>query len=814
MLKKIYSLLTLASLALFSCNPMEDIYHNLDAAKEPLHENVAYTMAASDYASMSRTALAKATTAADSTLAKLIASGNYFPNEELASFCIGSYLSTLFPALNKNSSAAVTYNINDRTEEELNSIKQVSNAPLYLLTAADYESVWREAGIKYLTPEKSPKMSLPKILSTAYPDANEGQLVKVKYNFSTIEPDVEALILNELNEDFEAGTDRENVALSGWTNYMETGKKAWIFKSYNNNRYAEFSSYQSNEQNIAWLITPYLELESMTEPVLTFSVGIRNYNANCLQVLVSEDYNGADPTSATWKDITNNFCVDYQSGETVLAGALDLSAYRDKRINIAFKYTGSGVAPLATTTCRIDNVKVADGTLIQLNVIASEDFETAEKDQPLNIAGWQNIAETGTYTWTGKQFSGNSYAQFSANKAPGETIGWLISPEYDLTGKKEVRLAFDLITGYYNADCLHVLVSEDYDGNPANLATAHWTDLTDKFVWPKEPKNGYSSGWSLPGVASLNAYADKKIHVAIKYVGDGANGKTTTYQIDNFELFTVDELLAPAALATRAITAPVNSTQYVMYQFKGGNWIEKSDVAVVAPADYEAMGLTSAGFTEEAPAVNYLPQFMALNYPYTPSGTQMMVMYLVDNATTVEVYRQETGVWSAFNGVVAKTDQFINNGKEWAFDPTLTFDMEATDYQALVDAVTADPEKAIYLDEKYGSNTEWWYGANAKYSNISMAIASRKQYDAKDKGVLKDKSEEECREIFHARLQEGIAKHVLPNKFPDAEAEVKGVQMYYIVRYATHSPRGTWQAKFMGTGKGTFEYVKKTQEEI
>lgn len=814
MLKKKYSLLTLASLALFSCNPMEDIYDKLDAAKEPLHEDVAYTMAASDYASMSKIALAKATTAADTTLAKLIASSNSFPNEELASSCIGSYLSTLFPALNKKSTATVTYNVNARTEEEVETIKQVSNAPLYLLKAADYESVWGEAGIKYLTPEKSPKTTLPKILSTAYPDAKEGQLVKVEYNFSTTEPEVDALVLNELNEDFEAGTDYENVALLGWTNYMETGKKAWVFKSYKNDRYAEFSSYKSNEQNIAWLITPYLELESMAEPVLTFSVGIRNYNANCLQVLVSEDYNGMDPTSATWKDITNNFCVDYQSGETVLAGALDLSAYRDKRINIAFKYTGSGVEPLATTTCRIDNVKVADGTLIQQNVIAFEDFETAVKDQPLNVAGWQNIAETGTYTWTGKQFSGNFYAQFTANKAPGETIGWLISPEYDLTGEKEVRLTFDLRIGYYNADCLQVLVSEDYDGDPANLATAHWTDLTDKFVWPKEPTGGYSSDWSLGGVASLNAYADKKIRVAIKYVGDGANGKTTTYQIDNFELFTVDELTAAAAFSAQTTAASANGIQYVMYQFKGGNWSEKSDVVVVAPADYEAMGLTSAGFTEEAPATDFLPQFMAMNYPYAQSGTQMMVMYLVDNATTVEVYRQETGVWSAFSGVVAKTDQFINNGKEWAFDPTLTFDMEATDYQALVDAVAADPEKVIYLDEKYGANTEWWYGANAKYSNISMLIASRKQYDAKDKGALKDKSEEECREIFHVRLQEGIAKHVLPNKFPDAEAEVKGVQMYYIVRYATYSPRGTWQAKFMGTGKGTFEYVEDTQEEV
>lgn len=814
MLKRKYSLLTLASLVLFACNPMEDIYDKLDAAQEPLHEDVTCTFVASDYAAMSKIALKNAKNEADTTLAKLIASGNSFPNEELASTCIGSYLSTLFPALNKKSTATVTYNINARTEKELSEIRNVSDAPLYLLTPADYESVWGEKGIKYLTPEKSPKMVLSKILSTAYPDAVEGQLAKVEYNFSTVEPEVEAIVLNELDENFESGTDFENITLLGWTNYMEVGTKGWVFKSYNNNRFAEFSSYKSNEENIAWLITPFLELGDMTQPVLTFSVGIRNYKGNCLQVFLSEDYDGLDPTLATWKNITNNFCVDYQSGENVLAGALDLTSYRDKRINIAFKYTGSGVEPSATTTCRIDNVKVADGTRMQENVFAFEDFETAEKNQPIAVAGWQNVVKEGTYFWTGKQYDENFYAQFSANNAPGEVVGWLISPEYDLSGKTEVRLSFGLKIGYYNADCLQVLVSDDYDGNLGNLASAHWTDLTDKFIFPKEPTDTYSPSWMLAGVASLNRYSNKKIHIAFKYTGDGVNAKTTTYQIDNVKLFTVNELSALSALAASPAAVSVNGVHYSVYQYEGGNWNEKKDVVVVSPGDYEAMGLTSSGFTEEAPAADYLPRFMAMAYPYAQTGTQMMVMYLVKGENTVEVYRLEMGIWSAFNGVVAKTDQFINNGEIWAFDPTLTFDMETADYQALVDAIAADPVRNIYLDEKYGNNTEWWYGANAKYNNISFAMASRKQYDAKDKGELAKKSDEECMAIFQERLQEGIANHVLPNKFPDAEAEVKGVQMYYIVRYATYSPRGTWQAKFMGTGKGTFEYVKGTQEEV
>lgn len=813
MLKK-YSLITLASLALFACNPMEDIYDKLDAVQEPLHEDVTYTFATADYAAMSKIALKSAKTKADSTLANLIASSNSFPNEELASACIGSYLSNLFPALNKKSTATVTYNLNARTEEEVQAIQKVTDAPLYLLTAADYESVWGEKEIKYLSPEKSPEMTLPKILAAAYPDAVNGKLVKVEYNYSMVEPEVDALVMNSLDENFESGEIYENVALLGWTNFVEAGQKAWVFKSYNNNLYAEFSSYKSNGQNIVWLITPYLELADMAKPVFTFSAGIRNYNADCIQVLLSEDYNGADPVSANWKDITNHFCVDYLSGNLVLAGGFDLTDYKDKRINIAFKYTGSGVDPLATTTCQLDNVKVLDGTTVQENIIYQEDFESAVKNQPVVVAGWQNIAETGTYTWTGKEYDGNIYAQFSANNAPGETVGWLISPEYDLTGKNDVRFDFNLKIGYYNANCLHILVSEDYDGDPAHLSTATWVEMTNKFMLPQEPTSGYSKNWALSGVVSLSAYKDKKVHVAFKYVGDGANGKTTTYQIDDVKLYTVAELSSPAAFAVRQASASVNSRQYVVYEYQEGKWSEKENVVVVAPADYEAMGLTAAGFTEEAPAVNYLPQFMALKFPYAQSGKQMMVMYESGGKTVVEVYRIEAGAWSAFNGVIVKTDQFINNGEIWAFDPTLTFDMETADYQALVDAVAADPEKKIYLDEKYGSNTEWWYGANAKYNNISMAIASRKQYDAKDKGEIQDKTEEECREIFHARLQEGIAKHVLPAKFPDAEPEVKGVQMYYIVRYATYGPRGTWQAKFKGTGKGTFEYVEGTQEEV
>jgi hypothetical protein len=72
--------------------------------------------------------------------------------------------------------------------------------------------------------------------------------------------------------------------------------------------------------------------------VLTFLTGC-NYSGAQLEVLVSTDYNGGEPTTATWTPL--NPILSPGTWTWTPSGAQDLSAYLTANTRIAFKYTGT-----------------------------------------------------------------------------------------------------------------------------------------------------------------------------------------------------------------------------------------------------------------------------------------------------------------------------------------------------------------------------------------------------------------------------------------------------------------------------------------
>lgn len=153
----------------------------------------------------------------------------------------------------------------------------------------------------------------------------------------------------------------------------------------------------------------------------------------------------------------------------------------------------------------------------------------------------------------------NTYTQFSAFKSPGVCEGWLISPKFNVFDG--AVLSFDVCVGNYNADCLKVFVSTNYDG--VNIASATWEDKTASFAIPKAPVSGYGT-MAPAGAMSLKSYIGKDIYVAFQYVGNGtpvapATLATTTYQIDN--IFTG----IPGAIADK--------TEQYVFTGQAGKWV-------------------------------------------------------------------------------------------------------------------------------------------------------------------------------------------------------------------------------------------------
>lgn len=165
------------------------------------------------------------------------------------------------------------------------------------------------------------------------------------------------------SEDFAVGA-VDNTVLNtvGWENIAEVGTAKWKEQIYSGNAYAEFTSFQSgNLVNIAWLISPKINLDATENEVLQFQAAqsFVSSSANSLEVLIATDYDGTNLTTANWQSATGAILPTSTSPffAFINSGEIDLSSYTGS-INIAFKVKGSGTNQALDGTYQIDNVNV------------------------------------------------------------------------------------------------------------------------------------------------------------------------------------------------------------------------------------------------------------------------------------------------------------------------------------------------------------------------------------------------------------------------------------------------------------------------
>jgi len=167
-------------------------------------------------------------------------------------------------------------------------------------------------------------------------------------------------------EKFEALDDYDPVTdISNWLNPMEAGDREWIAKSFDNNAYAQASAYNSTlESMISWLITPGIDLASVTNPILTFDTQTGYHNGAVMEVFISTDYDGsATPWNFTWTNLNPTLADGGSGGYSgwVASGDIDLSSY-SSTVYIAFVYTGSDGATKKTSTWCVDNVRIEESS--------------------------------------------------------------------------------------------------------------------------------------------------------------------------------------------------------------------------------------------------------------------------------------------------------------------------------------------------------------------------------------------------------------------------------------------------------------------
>ena len=164
-------------------------------------------------------------------------------------------------------------------------------------------------------------------------------------------------------EDFPSadGLDNTILDLEGWTNMAETGTVVWKNQIYQDNGYAEFTSYQSSDAvSVGWLISPSINMDEHTGEKLVFQSAqsyVSSVN-NKLEVFVSTDFDGTNFSTATWTPITAKLpTTDATYFEFMESGVIDLSSYTGN-LHVGFKVTGSGTNTTLDGSYQIDNVRV------------------------------------------------------------------------------------------------------------------------------------------------------------------------------------------------------------------------------------------------------------------------------------------------------------------------------------------------------------------------------------------------------------------------------------------------------------------------
>lgn len=132
-------MILMAGITFISCEPNEELYNELDAAKGEYKESFSYELQNSDYEMITSGALANSETKMDSLLAYSISNTLAFSNDAVAAYYIPSLLAEKFEIFKEGSEAEVTYryifddSITNNNYEAIDTIfSSESNADKYI----------------------------------------------------------------------------------------------------------------------------------------------------------------------------------------------------------------------------------------------------------------------------------------------------------------------------------------------------------------------------------------------------------------------------------------------------------------------------------------------------------------------------------------------------------------------------------------------------------------------------------------------------------------------------------------------------------
>ena len=281
---------------------------------------------------------------------------------------------------------------------------------------------------------------------------------------------------------------------------------------------------------------------------------------------------------------------------------------------------------------------------------------------------------------------------------------WLISPEIDLSGASDLLFQITQEIDLFGADVslFDILIATDYNTG-GDVATANWTALSfDKTIF---------GNMTTSEDFDFSAYDGETVHIALKY--SSTDSESPRWRVQNFEV--------------KAIGVSGDSVTYgAYYMYSDGSWELAENVYYLSSADFDSMGEGSGqpgrfdNFSSSVSPDNYLPAFLAINFPYGQEEEELIVTYAYYSSSSGaqvrgNLYTFTDGIWMAHQSTISTSLQFGHDGTQWVPDNTIRYTLVDADYSNVASALLTTPgfeDAAGNLDSygnfnRTGSGTSW-----------------------------------------------------------------------------------------------------------
>lgn len=391
-----------------SCDPMDEIYDDLDAqGVAPISGDAVYTLTDDDYDDLGVP--------------------NGFATNDEAKQLLPAFLADKYPVWGKDSSVLVSFKMSNGASN-LDEINLYANATTYNLKNSDYPGAAANAVGFY--PDQNPADYLGDILGAKIANPSEGQIALATYKQYVGE--VTLGISNYFEADFlNAGT------LLNFEAVSVVGDQVWVeTPSYG----AKMSGYLSGAKaNEDWLISPQVDLTNQTNPLFQVNQAL-NYASgqlNLINIVVSTNYTtGGDPNAATWDVITLTNVPPGTNWTYITSEDYDFSAYEGKKIHVAFKYESTtSVAStweIASAVIKVPGVEGTTDSKGMYYVYNGSTWKVANGVYYMSVSDYDSM---GTASGTPGR-----YNNFDNNINPNNYIPQFLSSKYPYAQEEDLLI--------------------------------------------------------------------------------------------------------------------------------------------------------------------------------------------------------------------------------------------------------------------------------------------------------------------------------------------------------------------------------------